>query len=326
MERVHVDFFEFKGKQFLIMIDAFSKYIWTHVMNAETTTLKTLAILYGWFCDRNGFPTTLVSDNGPQFTAHEFGEKMAKWGIKHLLTPPYHPASNGLAEKAVGIVKTKLKKMDCPATPIEIYVNLQAALRVYRATPHSSTGQTPFELISNAAIPVMFPQLQSSQQKIQEANRSSLPKDRVRQVRKFKVGDSVLVYNTQTKMNSHGLVKQVKSNNSYIVNINDCDKHISSDMMRLSENNSDSNQLIMNNNNDSNSLVKNDNDEYFSDNDSNFSEENDEYTFTNNSDRNFILANDNNHRIRKTYRSEIDKLSSDFTVNLPESRIRSGKV
>ena len=145
MEIVHVDFFEFKGKQFLIMIDAFSKYIWTHVMNAETTTLKTLAILYGWFCDRNGFSTTLVSDNGPQFTAHEFGEKMAKWGIKHLLTPPYHPASNGLAEKAVGIVKTKLKKMDCPANPIEIYVNLQAALRVYRATPHSSTGQTPFE-------------------------------------------------------------------------------------------------------------------------------------------------------------------------------------
>ena len=68
-------------------------------------------MLYGWFCDRNGFPTTLVWDNGPQFKSQEFADKMKKWGIKHVLTPPYHPASNGLAEKAVGIFKTHLKKM-----------------------------------------------------------------------------------------------------------------------------------------------------------------------------------------------------------------------
>ncbi|CAL4058723.1 unnamed protein product, partial [Meganyctiphanes norvegica] len=169
MERVHIDFCEYKGKQLLIIIDAFSKYIWTHLMNTDTTALKTLAVLYGWFCDRNGFPATLVSDNGPQFTSKDFAEKMSKWGIKHILTPPYHPASNGLAEKAVGIVKDKLKKMDSPATPIELYVNIQAALRYYRATLHTSTGQTPYQLISSAPVPVMFPQLQLPQQKIQEA-------------------------------------------------------------------------------------------------------------------------------------------------------------
>ena len=55
----------------------------------------------------------------------------------------------------------------------------------------------------------------------------------------------------------------------------------------------------------------------------NFSEENDEYTFPNNLNKNHVIANDNNHRIRK-HRSEIEKLSSDFTMNLPESRTRSG--
>ena len=53
------------------MIDAFSKKIWTRCMNVDTTATKALAVLYGWFCDETGSPTTLVSDNDPQFTSHE---------------------------------------------------------------------------------------------------------------------------------------------------------------------------------------------------------------------------------------------------------------
>ena len=86
-------------------------------MGSETTTMRTLAFLYGWFCERPGFPTTLVSDNGPQFTSKDFADKMVKWGIKHILTPPYHPASNGLAERGVGTLKSHLKKMNSQTTP-----------------------------------------------------------------------------------------------------------------------------------------------------------------------------------------------------------------
>ena len=233
MERVHIDYCEYKGKQLLVMIDAYSKYIWTHVMNADTTTLKTLAVLYGWFCETNGFPTTLVSDNGPQFTSHEFAGKMKKWGIKHILTPPYHPASNGLAEKAVHIVKDKLKKMNAPANPIDLFVTLQAALRAYRATPHCSTGQTPFQLIASAPVQVMFPLLQLSEDKSQVTKRSASLKDNIRTARKFRPGDKVLVYDTQSKLNSQGVIQKVKSNNSYLVSLNDSVKHISGDHIRL---------------------------------------------------------------------------------------------
>ena len=239
MERVHIDFCEYKGKQLLIMIDAYSEYIWTHIMNGNATALKTLAVLYGWFCERNEFPTTIISDNDTQFTSKNFADKMSKWGVKHILTPPYHPASNGLAEKAVGIVKIHLKKMDCPATPIELYVNLQSILRVYRAAPHTSTGQTPFQMISKAPVPRLFSQLQVSQQKTQETNRSSVPQNKIKNVRKFAIGDQVLVYDTQTKLNSNGTVKDCKSSNSYIVVINNCDKHISGDHMSLVSKNSD---------------------------------------------------------------------------------------
>ena len=61
MERVHVDFCEYEKRMILVMIDSFSKKIWAQLMMNDTTTQKTLAILYGWFCQENGFPTTLVS-------------------------------------------------------------------------------------------------------------------------------------------------------------------------------------------------------------------------------------------------------------------------
>ena len=67
------------------MVDSFSKKIWTSNMNTDTTTNKTLAILYSWFCSETGVPTTLVSDNGPQFTSQVFKDKMLRWGIKHVL-------------------------------------------------------------------------------------------------------------------------------------------------------------------------------------------------------------------------------------------------
>ena len=70
------------------------------------TTTQQLRKLFAQF----GIPDTIVSDNGPQFAASEFQDFCRLNGIRHVRVAPYHPSSNGLAERAVRIVKEGLRK------------------------------------------------------------------------------------------------------------------------------------------------------------------------------------------------------------------------
>ena len=277
-------------------------------------------MLFGWFCER-GFPTTLVSDNGPQFTSKEFSDKMNKWGIKHLLTPPYHPASNGLAERAVGTIKSHLKKMNSPVTPLELYVNIKRILHFHHSMPQASTDQNPFELMAKAPIPSLFPQLQLSQNRTQEENRAIVPKNKLKV---FQPGDVVLVYNNHTKLNSPGTVKDVKSNNSYIVFVDGIDRHISGDNMSLIKDSdceiNDSVNNLPPNNDYLNTVLpdQNINDSDCEDNISIDSEDSDNVYIP---PTKTVLYN----VPKRSYRSEAQKLRDGLSQNNNLSRLRSGR-
>ena len=143
-QRVHVDFAEKNGNMFLVVAESHPK--WLEVLLTkrtsagstiteitEITEMKKLFSAYE-------LPESVVSENGPQFTAEEFETFLKLNGVKHVLCPPYHPASNGLVERNVQTFNNILAKAD-PRIPLQHRIS--DILFQYRNTPHCITGLIP---------------------------------------------------------------------------------------------------------------------------------------------------------------------------------------
>ena len=140
--RLHVDFAgPMDGRMYLIVVDAHSKWLEVLPMTTATalTTIQHLRTLFARF----GVPESLVSDNGSQFTAEEFQLFCKQNGIRHIQVAPYHPASNGLAERAVQTFKRGIQKFKSGTVGDRI----ARFLMQYRVTPHTTTGSSPAELL-----------------------------------------------------------------------------------------------------------------------------------------------------------------------------------
>lgn len=63
------------------------------------------------FFARFGLADVVVTDNGPPFNSKHFISFMERQGIQVFKSPPYHPQSNGQAERLVRVSKEVLKKI-----------------------------------------------------------------------------------------------------------------------------------------------------------------------------------------------------------------------
>ena len=190
--RLHIDYAgPFMGKMFLVTVDAHSKWIEADIADTATST-GTIQKLRRMFAT-HGIPDTLVSDNGSVFTSREFQQFVQSNGIKHITTAPYHPASNGLAERAVQTLKSGLKKM----TTGTLDDRLARFLFQYRLTPHSTTGTCPAELLMGrkprSVFDLMKPNIADRVQQNQQ--KQKLRHDEGAVQRSFQIGTPVFVKN-----------------------------------------------------------------------------------------------------------------------------------
>ena len=141
-----------------------------------------------------GLPVELVSDNVPRFTAHEFREFCSNNGIKRTQAPPYHPATNVSAERAVQVVKQAVKKM---GTDVPWNVRLTRLLLLYQTTPHATTEMRPDELFLRHHLRTRLTLTQPNRQPTIERHQQQQKKyhDNSRATKPFKRGQIVMVRN-----------------------------------------------------------------------------------------------------------------------------------
>lgn len=187
MNRIHIDYAGPIDESFyFVAVDAFSK--WPEIFRTKSTmTIKTIEMLEEIFT-RYGYCSTLVSDNGPQFTADAFKNYCLSKGIEHIRTAPYHPQSNGQAEKFVDLLKTGLRKAKGNADE-----KLREFLSAYRSTPSYSLGmKSPAELFFGRGMRTQLdllmppaPQVRNEKMELQfNTHHGAKPKE-------FAVGDKI---------------------------------------------------------------------------------------------------------------------------------------
>ena len=195
-ERIHADFCgPVNGDMYLIVVDAYSKWIEAINMKSSTTSPSTIRELRKLFAT-HGLPVMFCSDNGPQLKSEEIRQFLRSNGIQAVPVPTYSPNTNGIAERAVQTFKKAMEKASRTSKDYE--KNLARWLLLYRNTPNSVTNQTPAMMMFNRptrTLLSLLDPLTNNEDNLQTNLYEEGGKDKVRS---FDIGDQVRIRNIRT--------------------------------------------------------------------------------------------------------------------------------
>ena len=144
-------------------------------------------------------------------------------GIQRVLVSPYHPSSNGLAER---FVQTFTYSLELSAADLSCSLQhrIQSFLLLYRSTPHATTGSSPAKLFLQQELrtrlalvrPDLAGRVASQQGKVK------FDHDKDAKFREMAVGETVLARNHLSGQKwQAGTVLQHSSPHSYKVQLDD---------------------------------------------------------------------------------------------------------
>lgn len=138
----------------LVLVDHHTR--WCELAPLRQTTVEAVATaLHTYWFSRYGIPRVLLSDNGPQFTAALLTQLCKVYGIRQVHSSPYHPRGNS-------VVESYMRSLNIALNLVHVVGErrwdelLPAAAMAYRTAPHSSTGFSPFFLVTGteAVLPL----------------------------------------------------------------------------------------------------------------------------------------------------------------------------
>jgi hypothetical protein len=133
-------------KYVVVAVEYFSKWIEAKPLTTITSVTVQKFFWQNIVC-RFGVPKAITVDNGTQFDAETFKDFCNQIGTKIHVASVRHPESNGLVERANGIIMTGIMKLifnqprgKCPDELIKVVWS-------HNTTISRSTGFTPFKLL-----------------------------------------------------------------------------------------------------------------------------------------------------------------------------------
>lgn len=147
--KVGTDLFSLSGKNYVTIVDYFSDFVEVDELE-DTTSQAVIQVLKQQF-SRHGIPDTVVSDNGSQFSSHEFHEFSLSWEFNHVTSSPHYAKANGKAESSVKAVKQLFKKAGRDGKDPWL------ALLDYRNTPTEGLGNSPAQRLMSRRTRTRLP-------------------------------------------------------------------------------------------------------------------------------------------------------------------------
>lgn len=133
----------------LVAVDHYSKWVsMIPIKNKKSVTIAT-ALAERVFPFLIKIPSKILSDNGPEFAGGEFSAFLEVSGIDHVLTTPYHPASNGCVERVNRTIQAILRGLECKADSWDKF--LAKAVTIYNNTSHAQINMSPASFLLTKA-------------------------------------------------------------------------------------------------------------------------------------------------------------------------------
>ena len=186
------------GDYLLVVVDDYSRYPEVEIL--RSTSAKAVVPHLDSIFARQGIPDVVRTDNGPPFNSESFQMFATHLGFRHRKITPLWPRANGEAERLMRTLGKAIR------TAVVEHKNwkqeLFAFLRQYRATPHSTTGRSPSELLNGRKLKSTLPRLQQDQMLSDVRQTDAKRKEQMKEYADtrnhardsdLKVGDQVLI-------------------------------------------------------------------------------------------------------------------------------------
>src|SRR5215213_5578364 len=146
-ERIGIDFVgplertKRRNRYILVVTDYLTKWPEAKAMK-EATAENVVKFIYEGIICRHGCPKIILSDRGTHFRNKLVEKLCEKFKIKHKLSSPYHPQTNGLVERFNRTLCETLAKISEKEDQWDEHI--EPALFAYRTIKHGTTKKTSF--------------------------------------------------------------------------------------------------------------------------------------------------------------------------------------